>query len=183
MKLPTIFTLCTLLRYEPLTGKLYWRERAAHQFRGGARRTPQHAARQFNSRFAGKEAFTALRNGYRCGCVDYSNLYAHRVIWALQTGMWPDEVDHINGDPQDNRWENLRAVNRAENCLNARCRRDNTSGVLGVQWSSRKGKWRARITRGGKQITLGFFSDLEAASAARLAAEEKLGFHPNHGRR
>lgn len=45
---------------------------------------------------------------------------ASKVAWFLMTGSWPTdlEIDHINRDPMDNRWENLRLVTRSENLKN-----------------------------------------------------------------
>lgn len=51
--------------------------------------------------------------------------------------------------------------------------RNNTSGVKGVSWHSRAGKWVARIGFQGKCIRLGYFSKLEDAAKARKEAEEK----------
>ena len=42
----------------------------------------------------------------------------HQVVWALVYGCWPTQIDHINGNPHDNRVENLREVTPSENCLN-----------------------------------------------------------------
>ena len=179
MKRPTISTLRSLLRYDPESGKLFWRERTPEQFQATPRRSPEHSAAQFNGWLAGKEAFTALRNGYLCGCVDYYNTYAHRVIWALQTGAWPTAtIDHINGDITDNRWGNLRHATRGEQNRNSKRRVDNKSGVMGVQWNAKRGKWCAKIER----QRLGYFDTVEAAAAVRQDAERRLGYHPNHGR-
>jgi hypothetical protein len=108
---------------------------------------------------------------------------AHRLTFLYMTGSFPpDQVDHINGVTDDNRWANLRASTNAENSRNTCLRSDNTSGVLGVCWHKRDGAWIANIRKDGRKHHLGYFANLADAIAARKAAEVKYGFHPNHGR-
>jgi hypothetical protein len=97
-------------------------------------------------------------------------------------GAWPDEIDHINGCPSDNRLINLRNVDHAGNCRNRRIRSDNTSGMVGVHRVAKTRKWIAYANSGGRRFCLGSFGTAEEATRARLAASEKHGFHPNHGR-
>lgn len=167
-----------LLRYERETGKLFWLERPREMF------PDERAWKIWNTRYAGKEAFTADNgNGYRRGAVFDKMYRAHRVIWAIHTGAWPDDhIDHINGVRDDNRIDNLRAVSHAENQKNCRGRKDNTSGVMGVHWYKRRGAWQAYIKVAGKNKHLGYFKSKEDAIAARAAAEIEYGFHENHGR-
>ena len=42
----------------------------------------------------------------------------HQLVWALVYGRFPKQIDHINGDPTDNRIENLREVTPSENIMN-----------------------------------------------------------------
>src|SRR3546814_3868702 len=70
-----------LLRYEPDTGKLFWRSRSPEFFRATKARTSEHACRNWNAHYAGKEAFTCLSpSGYRQGAILNNSLQAHRVI-------------------------------------------------------------------------------------------------------
>lgn len=159
------------LRYEPETGKLYW-----------LRFAKQRA--NWNSMWAGKEAFTAVRNtGYFHGRLDNVAHQAHRVAWALHHGVWPTgTIDHINGDPRDNRIENLRDVSHQENHRNQRVRKNNTSGAMGVSWFRGTGRWSAYIMVDKRKQHLGYFAELADATAARKAAEKLFGFHANHGK-
>lgn len=91
---------------------------------------------------------------------------AHRFLLAHELAKYPRAVtDHINGDPFDNRRNNLRVTSQSVNILNNhRPRSDNKSGVIGVHFF--KGRWVAFL---GRQY-LGRFITLEAAALAREKA-------------
>ncbi|TNE58629.1 MAG: hypothetical protein EP341_03165 [Sphingomonadales bacterium] len=177
-ELPDPKLLRKLLRYDPETGKLFWRERPRDIF------TSDWYFRSWNTRFSGQEAFTAIdRDGYNVGKLLQRQMKAHRIIWCICYGEWPeDQIDHENGNRLDNRIENLREVSCAENLKNRKMPSTNKSGIMGVSWSNTKGKWRAEIGVDGKHVTIGLFDTAKAASKARKAAEAAHNFHPNHGR-
>lgn len=104
--------------------------------------------------------------GYRCVSIDGQGYAAHRVVWALANNKLPGqlEIDHVNGNPQDNRPSNLRACLRYQNVLNTKLRSDNTSGSKGVSYdpSSQSRPWRSYFK--GKR--LGRFKTAEEALAA-----------------
>jgi hypothetical protein len=177
--LPSPELLRKLLRYDPDTGKLYWRERTSQVMPDGNYR------RRWNNRFSGKEAMTAPDgHGYFVGRIFGKKHLAHRVIWAMVNNEWPiEDIDHINGSRGDNRIENLRHVSRVENSRNSAMKSNNTSGVVGVSWSRRDKRWRAGICIDGKEIFIGNFIDKADAIKARKNAEVAAGFHPNHGRK
>ena len=52
---------------------------------------------------------------------------------------------------------------------------------MGVGWSKRDKKWYANIVLDHKKRHLGLFEDINWAIFARWLAEDKLGFHKNHG--
>jgi hypothetical protein len=96
---------------------------------------------------------------------------AHRLAWLYMTGEWPKcEIDHIDLNPSNNRWSNLREANRSTNIANTRKRSDNRSGVKGVYWNEEGRKWRAEINAHKRRIFLGAFSSLDEAKAAYEAA-------------
>lgn len=170
--LPTPEYLRKRLRYEPETGKLFWLD-------------CDDMRPQWKSRFVGKEAMiTMSSHGYFSARFSGCAVYAHRVIWAMVHGEWPvGEIDHINGNRSDNRIENLRHVTKSENAKNKRRPSNNSSGVSGVHWFKRDQKWQAQISIGsGRSKHLGYFSTLEEAAAARLAAEREYGYTDRHGK-
>lgn len=177
-------TALRLLRYEPETGRLFWREREECFFLGSQVFSSAEYCRMWNKLYAGKEAFTAKTQGYRVGAILCQFYRAHRVIWLMHYGAWPEhQIDHINGDRSDNRIANLRSVTNVINHRNTKIHTRNRSGVSGVSLKASTGRWMARIKVLGKETHLGYFADKDAAIAARRSAESSLGYHPNHGRR
>ena len=174
-----------LLRYEPITGLLFWRERGVEWFKDTPKRTAEHTCNQWNSKWAGREAFACvtIEGRLRGGLFGY-NYLAHRVIWAMETGEWPkDQIDHEDGDPVNNRFKNLRDVTHNTNQKNMRLRDDNTSSYCGVSMRRDTGKWRAFIAIDGKHTSLGSFKCITAAAVARKIADVKHDYYINHGRR
>jgi hypothetical protein len=106
--------------------------------------------------------------GYRIIGYEGHNYRAHRIAWLLVHGVWPNIIDHINGDRLDNRLSNLRDGTHAENNMNqAKPKRANP--YLGV--SAFRGKWRAVIQVSGKQKHLGVFNTPEDAAQAYIEAK------------
>lgn len=132
---------------------------------------------------AGQIAGYDTGRGYRAMRVFGQCVYLHRAAYLYMTGTLPLEVDHINGNRADNRWENLRASCHAENSKNMQLPSTNKSGVMGVFWNAGKCRWTARIKVDQKSIHIGHFLRLKDATAARKAAESRYGFSKNHGRR
>lgn len=166
---PTPEELRQLLRYDPDTGKLYWKER-------GERFCPSSAdMRRWNSRHSGKEALTSLNaNGYFAGHVMNRSLLAHRVIWALHYGEWPEnEIDHINCNRADNRLCNLRQASLTENARNRPKRSGTSSLPKGVATVNRSSKFQARIRHDGRLLYLGCYDSIDQAHAAYCEAAKR----------
>lgn len=121
---------------------------------------------------------------YRRVTFGYRREYVHRLVWEMHYGEIPSgmTIDHEDGNGLNNRLENLRLVPMAINAKNARCPITNTSGVSGVSWVGRAGKWRAYLRHNGKQVFLGYFALKDEAAAAVRSARAAFGYHPNHGR-
>lgn len=125
---------------------------------------------------AGAAAGCLTRAGYVVVKLGRKAVRAHRLAWFLSYGEWPDgEIDHINGNPSDNRLANLRVVDRAGNSQNRRkAHRDSSHGLLGAAWNRQHKRWQAKIMANGKRHHFGYFDTAEAAHAAHMAAKQRL---------
>lgn len=180
----TYAQVSAVLKYDPETGKLLWKERDASMFTS-SRVSAEQQAINFNKAYAGKFALDVAGNlGYKKGKVLGHTLLAHRVAWLLLTKKWPGNfIDHINGNRADNRAANLRDVTRIENAKNMSCKSRNTTGCAGVRKLYVVGgvHWQARITVNKKMLYLGTFTHFEEAITARKYAEKRYGFSDRHG--
>ena len=138
-----------VLDYDPDTGAFTWKPRPA-----GHRRA----------------------SGYISIHIDGSEIKAHQLAWLLTHGVWPDTlIDHINGDPSDNRIENLRDGSAKLNAENQRrAKATNQAKLLGVSWHKQNAKWQAGIVANGKRHYLGTFDTAEEAHAVYLEAKRRL---------
>lgn len=153
--MPSPMRLRDMLDYDAATGVLTWRSRATDRW---------------NARWAGKRAGTMQPGAGIVVRVEGQAILAHRIIWAIVHGTWPECVLHRNRKLDDNRLENLRDASRQEVQRNLPMLSTNTSGVRGVSWTSKRGKWISQIKIGEFSFCLGAFDTLgEAAHARRLA--------------
>lgn len=150
--------LLDCLLYYPETGEFRWRN-------GTQRLTGQ-----------------TRKDGYVVIELRHKYYLAHRLAWLIMKGEWPpNEIDHINGNPSDNRILNLRACTCAENQENKAASSRNTTGYIGV-FKTSKGNGRpfsAAIQKNRKKWHLGHFDTAEeAAEAYRKAKAEIHTFSP-----
>lgn len=126
------------------------------------------------------------QDGYLRTCIGHNenggNIYKlmHVMIMEAEGHVCSkgEEIDHINGKPNDNRIENLRVVTHEENMKNVKLPSNNTSGHKGVYYNKLERKWKAMIRKNKKQIHLGTFDTKEEAVEARRKAEnEYYGEH------
>jgi hypothetical protein len=145
-----------LLNFDATTGEFRWRVTR----RGTAR--------------AGSVAGTPDGKGYSKITIDGRRYKAHRLALLYMTGSWPAAcIDHIDGNPLNNAFENLREATVFQNQHNRRISRNNTSGVKGVCLDRQCGRWQARLSFGGKRYYLGLFDNIEDAAAAIEEARRK----------
>jgi len=148
-----------ILSYDPENGIFHWKIKPSKRFPAGMQ--------------AGSCA-----NGYVRIHTNGRIYGAHRLAWLYVYGVEPEhQIDHINGNPSDNRIVNLRQATAIENAQNIRRpQKNNTHGTLGVTYDSNKKLWRARITIDGKRKYLGKFKSQEQAAQAYIDA--KRAMHP-----
>jgi HNH endonuclease/AP2 domain len=147
--------LAERVAYDPATGVFRWK------------------ASKYRSRI-GTVAGRRHLSGHISIEVNGKTYYAHRIAWLFMTGQWPkDEIDHIDGDPSNNRFDNLREATHAQNLANRRNRRP---GLKGASFDKKLGKWQSYIHPQGRKQSLGYFNTAEEAHAAYVAkAKEVFG--------
>ena len=145
-----------VLHYDPETGVFRWRVE-----RGQGRIKPWQEVRP-------------QKSGYVLIRIDYVLYKAHRLAWLYQTGEWPKGViDHVNGNPSDNSFPNLRDVTQTVNMQNRKGpQANNRTGFLGVSVCLRKFKAEIAAKNVGKH--LGVFDTPEEAHLAYLAAKRQF---------
>ena len=158
-------TACNTFEYNPNTGDILWKNSKLPAKNGTLAGTMKKETGYIQLFFNGK-------------------LYlAHRIAMLISYGYCPEEavVDHINHTRTDNRPVNLRIVAHSENTKNQSKQINNASGVCGVYLDKQTKRYKAQIGSREGRCFLGSFKTLEEATAARLGAERKYGYHENHG--
>jgi hypothetical protein len=111
--------------------------------------------------------------------IDKSVYRAHRLAFLYMEGYVPEHcVDHIDRNPSNNKWSNLREVSHQCNSRNRKVCVNSKSGITGVIWYKDRKKWVAHIKTIEKLIFLGYFENKLDAAKARWEAEKKYGY-PN----
>lgn len=150
-----------LFSYNPVTGQLFWNNRPE---------MPAH----WNTRWAGKEIKGENEFGYYRVSINGKSYRAHILIWVILHGVWPVlHIDHKDGDPKNNKPDNLRLATYAQNNANQGLKSSNTTGFKGVVFLPSSKKFRATIKVNAQRIHLGVFNSAEEAHAAYVAAANK----------
>lgn len=147
----------SVLDYNPDTGIFIWKIRRQKAFNK-------------SGKIAGAKGKKSI-----CIILQDKSYPAHRLAWVYFYGnvlTEKEQVDHINGNPFDNRISNLRLATHAQNCSNAR----KWKGKLlpkGVSKQTKGDKYRARLQVGKDTIHIGTFDTPEEAHAAYCEAAKK----------
>ena len=108
-------------------------------------------------------------HGYIVVKVRQKGYLAHRIVWLMQTGEWPEsDIDHKDLDRSNNRWVNLRLALGGGNCQNRAIQCNNTSGVKNVSFdkSRKSNPWIVTIGKDWKRIKRGFPTKEQAVDYA-----------------
>ena len=147
-----------LLHYDPVTGIF-------------TRAAPSKGAK------IGDIAGSRYKDGYIRMWVNGARFRANRLAFLYMEGYFPEhQVDHIDRNPSNNIWSNLRHVGNSCNMLNRDVLSSNKTGVSGVSWYNRDLVFNVKVIYEGIQRHLGSYHDFVDAVAARLAAEQCLEF-------
>ena len=145
----------TLLEYNPTSGVFTWKVKSGRSKEG-------------------KVAGYVRTDGYVSIGYKRRAYLAHRLVFLYMTGSLPiAEVDHINNNRQDNRFENLRQVDSKQNKENRKSANSNSKyGFLGV--TKNHNRYMAHLCHNRKSLYLGTYDTPEEAHAAYLKVKREL---------
>ena len=164
MNIPKAITaerLRELMDYNPATGLFIWKVARGRGVRPG------------------DEAGYVAKDGRGRIQVEGQPYLRYRLAWLWMTGAWPmHDIDHIDGNPSNDSFANLRDVTNQVNSQNRRIPSigKRVGKLLGTQYRpfQRKKPWNARIHCGGKGFSLGYFETEEEAHAAYIKAKREM---------
>jgi hypothetical protein len=131
------------------------------------------ASKYSNAKIGNKAGTSKRQNGYLYIRILGKVYLHHRMIFLHQYGYLPKMLDHIDGIRHNNKIENLRECSFSENGFNKKLTNKNTSGHKNVVWSKQRKKWRVQMRVYGKNLSFGFYDDIELASLVAEEAREK----------
>ncbi|MDU5780733.1 MAG: HNH endonuclease [Pantoea sp.] len=121
----------------------------------------------------GQIAGSMTKSGYIRINIGGQSYMVHRLVWLVENNDIPlEDIDHIDRDKTNNKITNLRLASRHQNMVNTGVYRNNSSGIKGVGFDKREGRWRAYICINYKNISLGYGVDFEDAVRLRKEAEK-----------
>lgn len=146
-----------VLNYDGGTGQFYWKVKASKKT------------------VVGSVAGSKEPRGYIKIRIDGALLSAHQIAFMWMNGNWADgEIDHIDRDKSNNRWDNLRLATRSQNARNSPPR-FNKTGFNNVGQSA-SGKYYCRIIVDKKQVNMcGYDTPAEAHNAYLIAVKQHHG--------
>ena len=148
--------------FEYKDGELFWKKRGS-------------------GRVLGKKVGVANKAGYITMYYRFKTRLVHRSIFLIHHGYLPKILDHIDGNKQNNRIENLREATDAQNRANSKTPITSKTGIKGVCWLKREQRYFAYCMVNGKRYELGVFKEIEKATTKVKEFREKhLGEFARH---
>jgi hypothetical protein len=111
------------------------------------------------------------KDGYTSICINYKDFLLHRLVFLYHKGYMPNTIDHIDGNPENNKIENLRECSQSENLYNRTNSLANISGYKNVYRNHNRWEVKIRINKTTKY--LGRYDDLELADLVATEARNK----------
>lgn len=139
--------------YDPCAGSLTWRICASNCIK------------------VGDEAGSRRSDGRQIVWVNGRFYLRYRIAWCIMTDVWPEqEIDHIDGDPSNDRWVNLREATSSQNKMNTKRKSSLPRGVH----QNRRGAFYVQVWADGKCHNGGTFETVHQAAVARADLARKL---------
>ena len=148
--------------FEYKDGNLYWKLNSANNVK------------------VGDNAGSFCSRGYKFIGINRKVYRMHRLIFLMFHGYLPKIIDHKDGNPLNNRIENLREATPSQNGYNKKISKANSSGKKGVCWKKDKSKYKVEITINSKPTFFGYYKDYELACL--VADEARSKYHKEFAR-
>jgi len=126
--MPPLEELRSVLEYDQETGVFVWKKRGY-------------------GRTVGKVAGSKDIAGYLRIAINGERFKSHRLAWFYVHGFDPGDlvIDHIDGDPSNNRIHNLRLATNAQNGMNSKVNSNSKTGEKNVCWDNEQQKWLVQV--------------------------------------
>lgn len=132
----------------------------------------------------GDPAGSITSSGYYALGISRKFFLVHRLVWlykhpaCYKYSEVPPIIDHINKNPQDNRYKNLRPASGSLNNFNRTngSNSQHSSRYRGVSWNSNHAQWRSGFTKEGKGSFLGSFPGTDKGEVDAALAYDRMAF-------
>jgi hypothetical protein len=110
---------------------------------------------------------TLTSQGYRKIQFRSKSWLVHRLVFCYHHGYFPEVVDHIDGNVENNRIENLQGCTQVENIAKARIFKTNKTGFKGVSYRKAAKKYEGYFWKNYKKVHCGLWNTPEEAYLER----------------
>jgi hypothetical protein len=125
---------------------------------------------------SGQVAGFMNNRGYKQVSIFGKKYLVHRLVWLMFNNSLPKFIDHIDGNPLNNRKENLREATSQQNQQNSKKPQNNSSGHKNVTWCKRTKKWQVQMMMNYKLYFFGRYKHKDiSATIAELARNKYCG--------